>query len=62
MNLKPFVNNKDLYDDFLEELDQRIVQEQRGLEHAVDEKMIYRHQGAIHMLRRLKQLKDKVNG
>ena len=62
MNLKPFVNDKHLFDDFLEELDNRIAIEQRGLEHAVGLEDVYRYQGAIQALRRLKQLREKVNG
>ena len=62
MNLKPFVNDKHLFDDFLEELDNRITMEQRGLEQAVSVEDVYRYQGSIKALRSLKQLREKVNG
>ena len=62
MNLKPFVNDKHLWDDFCEEVDNRITQEQRGLEQALKIEDVYRRQGAITALRRMKQLRDQVNG
>jgi len=62
MNLRPFVNDKHLYDDFLEELDDRIKHQQGRLEQATSMEEVYRGQGAIDSLRRLKQLREKVNG
>lgn len=62
MNLKPFVNDKGLYSDFLEELDERISLVQRNLEQAVAIEDVYRAQGEIKALRKLKQLREKVNG
>lgn len=62
MNLKPFVNNKDLYEDFLEYLDDLIELKRKALEQATDSIVIYQTQGAIFALRKLKTLKEQVNG
>ena len=62
MNLRPFVNDKNLYQDFLEELDTRIEQERKGLEQASTQEEMFRYQGAIQCLRKLKKLREKVNG
>lgn len=62
MNLKPFVNDKYLYDDFLKELDDRISLSQKTLEQSNSMEEVYRSQGAIAALRKLKLLRDKVNG
>ena len=62
MSLKLLVNDKNLYDDFLEELDQRISSAQRTLEQVATVEEMYRAQGAIAALRNLKLLREKVNG
>lgn len=62
MSLKQLVNNKHLYEDFLEEIDERIEQTRKALEQASDVETMYRMQGAIGALRKLKTLKEKVNG
>ena len=62
MNLKPFVNNKDLYQDFLEYLDGLIESKRKTLEQATDAVTIHQAQGAIAALRKLKTLKEQVNG
>jgi hypothetical protein len=62
VNLKPFVNDKHLYDDFLKELDDRISLSQKTLEQSNSMEEVYRSQGAIAALRKLKLLRDKVNG
>jgi hypothetical protein len=61
MNLKPFVNDKDLWQDFLEELSLRIEACHKRLEQSVDPVDLYRTQGEIAALRKLQQLRDKVN-
>lgn len=61
MNLKPFVNNKDLWVAFNEELDKRIDVAHKGLEQAEGEEL-YRYQGDVRTLKKLKQLRDYVNG
>jgi len=62
MSLKLIVNNKDLWDALLEELDERIHFTHKQLEQSLDVHEIYRLQGEVRALRRLKQLRDKVNG
>jgi hypothetical protein len=61
MNLKPFVNDKHLYDDFLEELKDRIRIAQSSLEIATPSPELYRWQGEIRALRKLAMLREKVN-
>ena len=62
MNLKPFVNNKELYGDFQEYLGELIEAKRKVLEQATDTILIYQTQGAINALRKLKTLKEQVNG
>jgi len=62
MSLKILVNTKDIWDALLEELEERIQFSHKQLEQAQDEKELYRLQGDVRTLRRLKQLRDKVNG
>lgn len=62
MSLKLLVNTKDIWDALLEELEERIQFTHKQLEQAQDEKELYRLQGDVRTLRRLKQLRDKVNG
>jgi hypothetical protein len=62
MNLKPFVNNKELYEDFQEYLGELIEAKRKILEQATDVTLIYQTQGAINALRKLKTLKEQVNG
>ena len=62
MSLKLLVNTKDIWDALLEELEERIQFSHKQLEQTQDEKELYRLQGDVRTLRRLKQLRDKVNG
>tara|TARA_R110000744_G_scaffold379712_1_gene498481 strand:- start:2644 stop:2838 length:195 start_codon:yes stop_codon:yes gene_type:complete len=62
MSLKTFVNNKNEWDAFLEELDVRIAIAHRTLEQASTTIEIHRAQGSIISLRQLKFLREKVNG
>lgn len=59
--LKPFVNDKKLYDSFLEMLAKEIELEQKGLEQAKEFGDMRNFQGAIRALRKLQKLRDKVN-
>lgn len=61
MSLKPLVNNKDLWDDFNTYLDLRIELYQKSLEQEKDPIFIYRTQGSISALRKLKSLREEVN-
>jgi hypothetical protein len=62
MSLKAFVNNKKEWDAFCEEIDLWIADQHRRLEQADNSIQIHRAQGAVEALRRLKYLRDKVNG
>jgi len=62
MSLKRIVNDKEVWDSFLEELENRISANHRSMENLSDTAEIYRHQGAIKALRQLKYLRDYVNG
>ena len=62
MSLKRIVNEKEVWDSFLEELEDRISANHRSMENLSDTAEIYRHQGAIKALRQLKYLRDYVNG
>ena len=62
MSLKRIVNEKEVWDAFIEELEERISSTHRSMENLSDTAEIYRHQGAIKALRQLKYLRDKVNG
>ena len=62
MSLKSFVNNKQEWDAFCEELDVWIAEQHRRLEQSEHAVEVHRAQGAIHALRKLKYLRDKVNG
>ena len=60
--LKTFVNDKDVYDCFLDEIKNEICVYQKSLEQASDLISLHRLQGNIQALRRLLHLKEKVNG
>tara|TARA_R110000823_G_scaffold22099_1_gene66308 strand:- start:314 stop:502 length:189 start_codon:yes stop_codon:yes gene_type:complete len=62
MSLKTLVNDKQVWDAFLEELDERISQQHRSVEAISDPIEVYRAQGKIAAYRSLKYLRDKVNG
>lgn len=61
-NLKGFVNDKRLWDAFTEMLDAKIAVAHRKLENAQEIEVVYRAQGEVAALRRLKYLRDEVNG
>ena len=61
-NLKALVNDKPLWDSFLEEMDTRLADTHRAMEQADDSHTLYRLQGQATALRKLKQLRDYVNG
>ena len=62
MSLKSFVNDKPQWDAFCEELDVWITEQHKSLEQAEHSIDVHRAQGSIATLRRLKYLRDKVNG
>jgi hypothetical protein len=62
MSLKAFVNNKAEWDAFCQELDDNIAELHKRLEQSEHVVEIHKTQGGILALRRLKYLRDKVNG
>ena len=59
--LKEIVNTKPVWDSFLEYLDESIMLVHKKLEQEVDVEKIYRAQGEIAALRRLKYMRDEFN-
>ena len=62
MNLKQLVNNKELWDNFVGYLDHTITIHHSAMEQADDVHTLYKAQGSISALRRLKYLRDEMNG
>ena len=60
MNLKILTSNKELYDCFLEELDDRIELARKQLENRDDLTEMYRFQGEIRAFNKLKLLKETL--
>ena len=61
-NLKPLVNNVDLYKNFIDYIESQIKITQRSLEQAHTLVDVHRLQGTIHAYRRLLKLREDVNG
>jgi len=61
MSIKKFVNDKPLWDSFVEVLDVKISSAQRRLEQESTIEGVYRIQGEIAALRKLAYLRDEVN-
>jgi hypothetical protein len=61
-SIKPFVNNPELYNPFLEEIMNRIDKVHKRLEQITDVEELYRAQGEIRVLRSLLLLREHVNG
>ena len=62
MNLKKLVNDKSLWDNFKEYIDDAIAKNHTALEQSDNHVVIHRLQGAIGALRRLKYLREEMNG
>jgi hypothetical protein len=62
MSLKAIVNERVLWDALLVELDERISFAHKQMEQCSTSEDLFRYQGDIRTLRKLKQLRDKVNG
>lgn len=61
MILKNFVNDHKMWTAFLELLDKEIELQHKKLEQSKDTVEVYRTQGEISSLRKLKLLRDKLN-
>ena len=60
--LKTLVNDKQLLDSYLEYLDEKIYAAHIRMEQSTSVEAMYRMQGEIAILRRLKFIRDEVNG
>jgi len=60
--LKLFVNDFELWNDFLKEIDREIAKQHRILEQTPDTIGMFRTQGRIEAFKKIKKLRDKVNG
>ena len=60
--LKPFVNNPELYNPFLEETINRINKVHKRLEQISEVEELYRAQGEIRVLRAMLRLREDING
>lgn len=60
--LKRFVNDHEFWKAFVTELDEAIAMQHKNLEQSVDPVDVYRCQGQIFALKKLKQMRDKYNG
>ena len=61
-NLKPLVNNKDLWESFLAEINFRLNEVHRQMEQAASVEDLFRLQGQAACLNKFKYLREKVNG
>ena len=62
MIVKKLVNDKPLWDGFVDVLNNKIEVSQRKLEQETNIENVYRAQGEIAALRRLTFLRDEING
>ena len=62
MSIKLLVNNKEIWQAFLEEMDTKLERVHVQMEQANTQEELYRLQGHAACLRRLKRLRDEVNG
>jgi len=60
--IKPLVNNLQLLTHFNDYLDSHIANQYRIMEQSDDTITIHRSQGAVAILKRLKMLREEVNG
>ena len=62
MSLKSFVNNKQEWDSFLEYIEGAISKVHKRLEQSSTMEELFRAQGEINALKRLKSMREEVNG
>ena len=61
MVLRKLTGDKELWDSFVEYIDESIAKQHKALEQATEVPMIYKLQGSIACLRRMKFLRDELN-
>ena len=59
--LRKLTTDKELWDAFVEYIDDSIAKQHKTLEQATEVSMIYKLQGSIACLRRMKYLRDELN-
>ena len=62
MKLKLLVNNMEIWNSFNDELDRRLNHVHMQMEQTIKQEDLFRLQGEAKALRRLKFLRDEVNG
>ena len=62
MVLRRLTGDKELWDSFVEYIDESIAKQHKALEQADNVILMHRSQGAIAALRKLKYLRDEING
>ena len=61
MILRKLTTDKELWDSFVEYIDDSIAKQHKALEQATEVSMMYKLQGSIACLRRMKFLRDELN-
>jgi hypothetical protein len=61
ITLRKLTTDKELWDAFVEYIDDSIAKQHKALEQATEVSMIYKLQGSIACLRRMKYLRDELN-
>lgn len=61
MSLKQWVNDKPTMDEFVKHLDDLIYLQHKAMEQAEDSITMYRAQGSVATLKKLKLLREQVN-
>ena len=61
MMLRKLTTDKELWDAFVEYIDDAIAKQHKALEQATEVPMMYKLQGSIACLRRMKYLRDELN-
>ena len=61
ITLRKLTTDKELWDAFVEYIDDAIEQQHKTLEQATEVSMMYKLQGSIACLRRMKYLRDELN-
>ena len=61
ITLRKLTTDKELWDAFVEYIDDAIAKQHKALEQATEVSMMYKLQGSIACLRRMKYLRDELN-
>ena len=62
MSIKLLVNDFNMHEALMSELDERLAAEHKSLALETEPHLIYRRQGAIAALNKLKRIREDVNG